>query len=211
MAKASAIKEQLMREAVEKGTAVIPAPMPQRAPPPMDLAGAATTDELQIDLVCNALIDGYSLRDIAAEMDRNHIRRHGKPRDHFGHPSRMHATTVLRWIESDLERASMYESSRAAQADTYFSELFQLANEPVPLTIFGTFDSGAVQDKRLRIDTLKFIASKLAPRRYGEKLDLTSGGEKMQELSPAQAEARLVALLAKAQKLLPAPDATSDE
>lgn len=190
-------REKIMEEALKDG-AKLPAPITQRSMPPMELHGACDLSDLSIDDLCNALIDGYSLRDVAAELDRNHLKAVGKPRSHGGKFSRMHATTILRWVEQDAARVRAYEQAREMQADAVFSELFQLSNEPIPLTIFGSFDSGAVQDKKVRIDTLKFIASKLAPRRYGEKLDLTSGGDKLPEMSPAQADARLAALLVKA-------------
>lgn len=204
-------REKIMAEALADG-AKIPVPLTQRAMPVMELHGAAETGELDIDDLCNALVDGYSLRDIAAEMDRNYVKRHGKQRSHGGKFSRMHATTILRWVERDAARVRAYEMAREQHADAIFSELFQLSNEPIPLTIFGSYDSGAVQDKKVRIDTLKFIASKLAPRRYGEKLDLTSGGEKIPEMSPAQADARLIALLTKARASVVAlPEGKPDE
>lgn len=206
-------REKIMEEALKDG-AKLPDPLPQRAMPVMDLHGAAETGELDIDDLCNALVDGHSLRDVAAELDRNYIKRHGKPRSHGGKVSRMHATTILRWVERDRERVRMYEMAREMHADAIFSELFQLSNEPIPLTIFGQYDSGAVQDKKVRIDTLKFIASKLKPRAYGEKLDLTSGGDKLPEMSPAQADARLIALLSKARAsvvAIPPPAEASDE
>lgn len=190
------VKEKVLTDALEKG--LKQEILPQRSMPPLDIGGATTLDELSIDLLCNALIDGYSLRNVAVEMDRLYVEKHGKPRMWGGRPSRMHATSILRWIEGSQDRIQMYESSRAAQADAYFSELLQISNEPVPLTIFGGYDTGAVNDKRLRIDTLKFITGRLHPKRYGDRLDLTSDGEKLPEMSPAQVEARLIALLAKA-------------
>lgn len=203
-------REKIMAEALKDG-AKVPAPLTQRAMPPLDLHDAYDLKTLTIDDLCNALIDGYSLRDIAAELDSNHIRVTGQPRSHNGVRSRMHATTILRWVESDRERVKQYEQAKEAQADALFSELRQLSNEPVPLTIFGSYDSGAVQDKKLRLETLRFITSKLAPKRYGDRLDLTSGGEKLPEMSPAQADARLIALLGKAKPeliALPAPEKT---
>lgn len=195
-------REKIMREFVEKG-GTPPPPLPQRALPPLDLGGATTVRELDIDLVCNALIDGYSLRNIAAEIDANYIRKHGTQRTRNGKPSRVYATNVLHWIEEDHERVRKYEAARVAQADTYFSELFQLANEPVQMTMFGTFDTGAVQDKRLRIDAMKWIIAKLNSRKYGDRIDVTSANEPLSNMSPEQLSARLTALLNKARGNLP--------
>jgi len=203
-------REKIMEEALKDGGVSIPDPIPQRSMPKIDLNGACVTSELDIEDVCNTLVDGWSLRDIAEEMDHNHMRKHGKPRERAGKRARMHATTILRWIESASERVKMYEDAREMQADAYFSEILQLSNEKIPLTIFGSFDSAAVQDKKLRLEALKYIASKLAPKRYGEKLDLTSGGDKIPPMSPQQADARLIALIDKAKPhivALPRPEA----
>lgn len=34
--------------------------------------------------------------------------------------------------------------------------------------------------RKLQIDTRKFLMAKMKPKRYGDKLDLTSGGEKLE-------------------------------
>jgi hypothetical protein len=206
-------REKIMEEALKSG-APPPPVVEQRGMPPIDLHGATVVDELDLDDVCNTLIDGYSLRDIASELDRNYVRKHGKMRTYAGHPARTHATTLLRWVEKDAERIRRYEQAKEAQADALFSEMLQVANEAVPLTIFGSMDSAAVQNKRVRLDTLRWITSKLKPKAYGEKLDLTSGGDKIPPMSPAQADARLVALLEKARpglNALPAPEGEQDE
>jgi hypothetical protein len=58
------------------------------------------------------------------------------------------------------------------------------------------FDPEAVQRARLRIDTRKFLMSKLAPRVYGDKLDLNlSGAVEVSSLSDAELEARTRARL----------------
>ena len=40
-------------------------------------------------------------------------------------------------------------------------------------------DNEAVQRSVLRVNAIKFYVSKIAPRRYGDKLDVTSDGEKV--------------------------------
>ncbi len=39
-----------------------------------------------------------------------------------------------------------------------------------------------IQRDRLKVDTLKFIASKLKPKKFGDKIDLTSNNEKIQAI-----------------------------
>ena len=40
-------------------------------------------------------------------------------------------------------------------------------------------NSEYVQRSRIRIDTRKWIASKLKPKKYGDKVDVTTDGEKI--------------------------------
>jgi len=42
------------------------------------------------------------------------------------------------------------------------------------------FESSRVTRDRLRVDTLKWTAAKRRPKVYGDKMDLTSGGEKLE-------------------------------
>jgi hypothetical protein len=188
-------REKIMKEHLDGGGSPAQA-VPYRAMPPLDIT-AHEVKNLDAEEVMNAIIDGYSLRDIAAKLDENHIAATGKPRSRAGKLTRTHASGVLRWMEEDETRVRAYELAREMAAEAMMSELRQLSAEPVPLTIFGQYDSGAVQDKRTRINALQWIIAKFKPRAYGEKLDLTSGNKPLPQMSEAQADARLVALLAK--------------
>ena len=37
-----------------------------------------------------------------------------------------------------------------------------------------------IEHRRLQVDVRKWMAGKLAPKKYGDKLDVTSAGEKIQ-------------------------------
>ena len=50
-----------------------------------------------------------------------------------------------------------------------FEELIEIADE----------EKKDVMRSRLRVDTRKWYLSKIVPKKYGEKLDLTSKGEKL--------------------------------
>jgi len=43
-------------------------------------------------------------------------------------------------------------------------------------------DNAVVQRDRLRVDSRKWLLAKLRPKKYGDQLDVTSGGEKIQQL-----------------------------
>ena len=52
----------------------------------------------------------------------------------------------------------------------------EIADEMPPMDANGRTDSGWVQWQRNRIDTRKWIAAKLKPKKYGDKVDVNHGG-----------------------------------
>ena len=57
------------------------------------------------------------------------------------------------------------------------SDILDIADRPVGSTDSGATDSGAVADKKVQIDTRKWLLSKLAPKKYGDKLELSGDKE----------------------------------
>ena len=68
---------------------------------------------------------------------------------------------VLRWLEADQELATKCARARELQADSIFDELREIAEDGNPED---------VQRAKLRVSTLQWMAAKLAPKRYGDKL-----------------------------------------
>lgn len=81
--------------------------------------------------------------------------------------------TFLRWVDDDPELADRYAGARHNLIERMANELLDISDAPVPTTDSGATDSGAVQDKRLRVDTRKWLLSKLAPKKYGDKIETT--------------------------------------
>lgn len=109
------------------------------------------------DEICSRLAKGESLRSIT-----------GADRDDFM-PSE---TTVRRWLagEDDWNEAfrRQYARAREDQADFKFDEAWDIASAATPENV-------AVA--RLQVDVVKWQAGKLAPKKYGDKVALTGGGE----------------------------------
>lgn len=90
-------------------------------------------------------------------------------------------TTVYKRLADDAEFAKRYAHAREVQADTIFDEILQIADDARNdwMERRGEDDAGWVangehiQRSRLRIDARKWMAGKLRPKVYGEKLDLT--------------------------------------
>ena len=91
-----------------------------------------------------------------------------------------HPSSFMRWLAEDGEESDrlreQYTRARERQAETIANEILEIADEKC-VTVHHDdlgeveikFDSALVQDKRLRIDTRKWLMSKLAPKKYGEK------------------------------------------
>lgn len=76
-------------------------------------------------------------------------------------------STVMLWIAEDSKLSEMYAHARQNQADVFADEIITIADSSTALT-WGV--------DRLRIDARKWHASKSAPKRYGDKVDVEHGG-----------------------------------
>lgn len=100
------------------------------------------TQELA-DKICNYIAGGMSLRKLC-ELD--------------GMPTK---ETVRVWLRDNETFSAQYARARDEQADFYADEIIEIAdNETDP------------QKARVRVDSRKWIASKLKPKRYGDKLEV---------------------------------------
>jgi hypothetical protein len=84
----------------------------------------------------------------------------------------------LGWVNNTPKLAEQYARARDLRADIIFEDLETLANQE-PMVNDGKVDSGWVQMQRLKIDTFKWQLGKMKPKVYGDKLDVTSGGDKI--------------------------------
>lgn len=80
--------------------------------------------------------------------------------------------TVYDWIDNDDDFSARFHASRARGVHALADECLTIADEDAE-------DAVQVQNKRVRIDTRLRLAGKWLPSLYGDKLDLTSGGEKL--------------------------------
>lgn len=115
----------------------------------------ATADE-----ICERIAKGESLRSITSAG-----------RDDFI-PCE---STVRNWLakgeagdEPFAGFLRQYARAREHQADAKFDEAWEIAQKATPENV-------AVA--RLQIDTIKWQASKLVPKKYGDKLDVNHGGD----------------------------------
>lgn len=91
--------------------------------------------------ICEQLADGMSLRKICAQE---------------GMPDK---TTVRRWLQQQDGFRTQYAQAREDQADHWADEIIDIADEAE--------DAGLA---RVQVDARKWVACKLKPKVYGERL-----------------------------------------
>ena len=79
-------------------------------------------------------------------------------------------------------------------AQAKHQQLHAMAEDIVDISMDDSLDAN---DKRVRIDARKWLLAKLMPKTYGDKLDVTSGGEPL--AAPAhQIDARVQSIIMQA-------------
>lgn len=71
--------------------------------------------------------------------------------------------TILQWRYKYPEFAFCYAQAKLTQADLFAEQIIDICDEEQPT-------SEAIQHARLRVDTRKWVACKLIPRVYGDKV-----------------------------------------
>lgn len=111
------------------------------------------------DKICNAIADGDAGRKVCKDVG-------------------IAQATLYDWLKTKPGFSEQYACARERQADKYAAEIVEIADE---LTVEAHYQgeevtldvsSSAVARNRLRVDARKWVASKLAPKKYGDKLGI---------------------------------------
>jgi hypothetical protein len=95
------------------------------------------------------MAEGASLREVC--------RDHGVPE-----------SSVRQWVRDDRDGfAAKYQAARALQAESWSDQIIEIGNR----------EDLDPQDKRVRCDNLKWLMSKLLPKRYGDRLLVAGDAE----------------------------------
>lgn len=111
--------------------------------------------------ICLRLMDGESLVSICADENM---------------PAR---STVYLWLHDHVEFSDRYARAREVQATTFFDEVHQISDntmlgEKRTIKADGSIEvtqADMIEHRRLRVDARKWMAAKLAPKKYGDKID----------------------------------------
>ena len=80
-------------------------------------------------------------------------------------------TVIRRWLRENTfpEFSNLYTCAKEEQSESMEEDIIVIADN-------STIDPN---DKRVRIDARKWLMGKLKPKKYGDKLDIVSDGEKL--------------------------------
>ncbi len=106
-------------------------------------------------------------------------------------PSPSYAWAKLQ-LRTDPALKVAYQQAVEDRADRLAEELMELADTPMPEGLDGPARSAWVQQMRLRVDVRKWAASKLKPKTYGERLDLSVSHEPISIIGALEAAQRRV-------------------
>ena len=119
-------------------------------------------------IICERIADGNSLRTICDEEEM---------------PSK---AAVMRWLSQHTEFRDQYARAREAQADALFDEILDIADDSRNDWMekrgangekAGWQENGeAIRRSQMRIDARKWMASKLLPKKNGDKQQLEHSG-----------------------------------
>lgn len=121
------------------------------------------------DAICERIAGGESLRSICAD------------------PDMPVTSTVCKWLGRQKAFAEQYARARELQADALFDEILEIADDGNNDWMerkgedgqsLGWRENGeALRRSVLRVDARKWMASKLQPKKYGDKVQLDHAGE----------------------------------
>ncbi len=118
------------------------------------------------DRICKRISEGESVRSICSDETM---------------PSK---ATVFRWLGDDrkIEFRARYAGAHEAQAEAICDEILEIADDATndfmdrkrgDGSIERVLNSEHVQRSRLRIDSRKWLLSKMLPKKYGDRLELS--------------------------------------
>lgn len=128
------------------------------------MTGVSSYTEEMADVICDRIANGESLKAICEKEDM---------------PSK---STVFKWLSENTAFSDKYARAREAQADALFDDILSIADDgrndwmerkDAEEENVGWRENGeALRRSQLRIDARKWMAGKLRPKKYGEKLDI---------------------------------------
>lgn len=104
-------------------------------------------------------------------------------------------STFFQWLDDDEKLAKRYARACEIRADVLFDEMLTIAFTPEIGETVKMVQKGSKKEmektkgdmlghRKLKVDTIKWALSKMAPKKYQDKIDVTSNGEKLNSSIP---------------------------
>jgi hypothetical protein len=115
-------------------------------------------------------------------------------------------STIFKWLSEQQAFSEQYARAREEQAETLADEIVAIADEVGTRVLVNddgdevmvAFDATAVARNRLRVEARKWVASKLKPKKYGDRQVLAGDPDApLGGLTEQQVDDRLAVLMAK--------------
>jgi len=98
--------------------------------------------------------------------------------------SEISLTLFYQWIVSSEDRKTLYNYAREVRSDVLFEEIVEIADTTEDGVITTEKPNGIeikhadmIEHRRLKVDARKWVVSRMNPKKYGDKLDLSNNGE----------------------------------
>jgi len=82
----------------------------------------------------------------------------------------------------------LYNYAREIRADVLFEEIIEISDQTENGETIEESDRGIkrmtgdmIRHRQLKVDARKWVVSKMLPKKYGDKIDITSGNEKISQ------------------------------
>lgn len=120
------------------------------------MARPTTYNEEIASLICGRMAEGESLRSICRDDAMPAL------------------SSVFLWVSKHPEFSEQYKLAMASRADAMFEDMIDIADDGRNDYIVNgdgeeRFNTEHVQRSRLRLDTRKWMLSKMLPKKYGDK------------------------------------------
>lgn len=137
------------------------APAAERTARAKKIGRPSSFTQAKADQLCELIVQKWTLRQIEAREDMP------------GH------ATILRWLEAFPDFRTQYARAMELRADIMADELLEIADdgrndwverENADGSSFMALDHEHVTRSKLRVDARKWLLSKMAPKKYGERV-----------------------------------------
>lgn len=145
----------------EKKTRKVRQPMKEA---PKKMGRPTTYNEAFRDAFCERVAAGESVRSICRDDDYPEMK------------------TIFRWLSKHDDFRQLYDKAKEMAMLSMAEEILDIADDGRNDTYVDDdgkprVDTDVIQRSRLRVDTRKWLMSKLAPKKYGDKVDLNHGAQ----------------------------------